>query len=170
MCSKKWHLKRNISCDVHLLNELLETVLPWDDAIVVSAGKLRKLWYSLTELSSSLCERRLERTVLRPSLLPVKTTQFTQIFPSVMTSHSKIARFNWECIGRLRRTERDTITNLHKSSCKVPRCSCQIVIKLKLCQQIFGISSNKVHENPSSTRQVALFWRTDGQTDINYEA
>ena len=25
MCSKKWHLKRNISCDAHLLNELLET-------------------------------------------------------------------------------------------------------------------------------------------------
>jgi hypothetical protein len=25
MWSKKWHLKRNILCDVHLLNELLET-------------------------------------------------------------------------------------------------------------------------------------------------
>jgi hypothetical protein len=25
MCSKKWHLERNISCDVHLLNGLLET-------------------------------------------------------------------------------------------------------------------------------------------------
>jgi hypothetical protein len=25
MCSKKWYLKRNISCDVHLLNGLLET-------------------------------------------------------------------------------------------------------------------------------------------------
>jgi len=24
MWSKKWYLKRNISCDVHLLNELLE--------------------------------------------------------------------------------------------------------------------------------------------------
>jgi hypothetical protein len=23
LCSKKWYLKRNISCDVHLLNELL---------------------------------------------------------------------------------------------------------------------------------------------------
>jgi hypothetical protein len=45
---------------------------------VVSAGKLRKLWDSLSELRSSLCERRLERTVLRPALLPVKTAQFTQ--------------------------------------------------------------------------------------------
>jgi hypothetical protein len=25
MCSKKWYLERNVSCDAHLLNELLET-------------------------------------------------------------------------------------------------------------------------------------------------
>ena len=31
MWSKKWYLKINISGDVHLLNELLETVVPWDD-------------------------------------------------------------------------------------------------------------------------------------------
>jgi hypothetical protein len=48
--------------------------------IVVLAGRLRKLWDSLSELRSSLCERRLERTVLSPALLPVKTTQFTQVF------------------------------------------------------------------------------------------
>jgi hypothetical protein len=28
MCSKKWYLERNISCDVHLLNELIETDVP----------------------------------------------------------------------------------------------------------------------------------------------
>jgi hypothetical protein len=28
MCNKKWYLKKNISCDVHLLNELLETDVP----------------------------------------------------------------------------------------------------------------------------------------------
>ena len=27
-CSKKWYLKGNISCDAHLLNELLETDVP----------------------------------------------------------------------------------------------------------------------------------------------
>jgi hypothetical protein len=59
MWSKKWYLKRNISCVAHVLNELLETNVPWDDAIVVSAGKLRKLWDSLSELRSSVCERRL---------------------------------------------------------------------------------------------------------------
>jgi len=59
MWSKKWYLKKNISCDAHLLNELLETVVPRDDAIVVSAGKMRKLWDSVSEFRSSLCERRL---------------------------------------------------------------------------------------------------------------
>jgi hypothetical protein len=54
-----------------------------DDAIVVSAVKLRKLWDSLGKMRSSLCERRLERTVLRPALLSVKTTQFTQFFHQV---------------------------------------------------------------------------------------
>ena len=49
-------------------------------------------------MRSSLCERRLER-VVRPALLPVKTAQFTQFFTSGMTSHSKIAQFNWEYIG-----------------------------------------------------------------------
>jgi len=28
MCSKKWYLQRNISCDVQLLNGLLETDVP----------------------------------------------------------------------------------------------------------------------------------------------
>jgi hypothetical protein len=28
MWSKKWYLKRNISCGAHLLNELLETEVP----------------------------------------------------------------------------------------------------------------------------------------------
>jgi hypothetical protein len=74
--------------------------LPWDDAIVVSAGKLRKLWYSLSQLRSSLCERRLETTALRPALLPVKTAHYS-VFPSGMISHSKISQFNWECIRRL---------------------------------------------------------------------
>jgi len=58
-------------------------MLPGDDAIVVSAGELRNLWDSLSELRSSLCERRLESTVLRPVLMPVKTAQFTQFFHQV---------------------------------------------------------------------------------------
>jgi hypothetical protein len=54
MWSKKWYLKRNISRDDHLLNELLEPDVPSDNAIVVSAVTMRKLWDSLSELRSSL--------------------------------------------------------------------------------------------------------------------
>jgi len=78
MWSKKWYLKTNTSCDARLLNELLETDVEDYINYLVSAGKLRKLWDSLSELRSSLCERRMERTVLRPALLPVKSAQFTQ--------------------------------------------------------------------------------------------
>jgi hypothetical protein len=46
----------------------------------VSVGKLRKLWNSLSELRSSVRERRLERTVLKPMLFPAKIPQFTQFF------------------------------------------------------------------------------------------
>jgi hypothetical protein len=73
--------------------------VPWDDAIVVSAGKLRKLWDSLSELPISLCERRLERTVLSPALLPVKTAQCTQFFRQVWR-HTVKSLFSWECVGR----------------------------------------------------------------------
>jgi len=44
---------------------------------------LRFSWDSLSELRSSVCERRLERTVLRPALLLVKTAQFTPFFRQV---------------------------------------------------------------------------------------
>ena len=50
---------------------------------MASAGKLREMWDSLNELRSSVCERRLERTFLRPALLRVKTAQFTQFFRQV---------------------------------------------------------------------------------------
>jgi len=100
MWSEKWYLKRNISCDADLLNELLETDVPWDDAIVVSAGKLRKLWDSLSELRSSVCERRLENQFwgLRYCL---QNCAVYSVFPSGMTLHSKVAQFNWQYIGPL---------------------------------------------------------------------
>jgi hypothetical protein len=78
-CSKKWYLERNISCDVHLLDGLLET----GDAIVVSEGKLRKMWDFVSELRSFLCEKRLEMAIVGPALLPVKPTQLTQFLRPV---------------------------------------------------------------------------------------
>jgi len=49
---------------------------------------------SLSELHSSVCERRLERTVLRPALLQYQNCAVYSVFPSCMMSHSKIAQFN----------------------------------------------------------------------------
>jgi hypothetical protein len=68
---------------------------------VVPAGKLKKLLDSLSELRSSLGENRRERSVLRPLILSVKTAQVYSVFPSVVTSHNKIALINRESIGRL---------------------------------------------------------------------
>jgi len=130
MCSKKWNLERNISRDVHLLNGLLETDVPWDDAIVVWAGKLRKLWDFLSEMRSSVGERRLERTVLRPALMPVKTAQFTQFFRQVWR-HTVTAQFNWECIGRLTLDACYT----HKKDDIMSCCS----IKLGMCSTSFAV-------------------------------
>jgi hypothetical protein len=76
-------LEASLNARVASLLSILECWVPWDDAIVVSAGKLRKVWDTLSELCSFQCEIRLERTVLRPALLPVKTAQFTQFFRQV---------------------------------------------------------------------------------------
>jgi len=46
------------------------------------------------------CERRLERTVLRPALLPVKTAQFTQFFRQVWRHTGKSLSLT-ECMGRV---------------------------------------------------------------------
>ena len=72
--------------------------MPWDDAILVSAGKLRKPWDSLSELSSSLCERRLERQLwdLRYCLSNLPSLRSFSVTYDV----TQIARLNWECIGR----------------------------------------------------------------------
>jgi hypothetical protein len=101
MWSKKWYLKRNISWDGHLLNELLETDVPWDDAIVVSADKLRELmgfsewtakfsvWKTAGKDSSEACA------------IACQNCAVYSVCPSGVTSHSKIAHFNCEYIGRL---------------------------------------------------------------------
>jgi len=66
---------------------------------VVSAGKLRKLWESLSELRSSVCERRVDRTVLRPALMPVKTAYYTQF--SVSYDVTKQIRSVSLCVYRM---------------------------------------------------------------------
>jgi hypothetical protein len=98
MWSKKWYLKRSISCDAHLLNELLVMDVPWDNVIMLSAGKLRKLWDSFVQFcvwktavkdSSEACAIACQNCAVCSFSVRYDVTQ-------------KIAQFNWECIGRLR--------------------------------------------------------------------
>jgi hypothetical protein len=58
---------------------ILERWATRDDAIVVSEGKSKQLWDSLSEPRSSLYETRLEKAVLRSVIMPLKTAQFNQI-------------------------------------------------------------------------------------------
>jgi hypothetical protein len=58
----------------------------------IKTGELRKLWDSLSELRSSVCERQLEGTVMRPALC--QNCAVYSVFSSGKTSHSKIAQFN----------------------------------------------------------------------------
>jgi hypothetical protein len=100
MCSKKWYLKRNISCDAHLLNELLETDVPWDDSIVVSAGKLRKLWRFPEWTAHFSVWKTTGKDSFEACASACQNCAVSPVFPSGMTSHSKIDQFNWECTGR----------------------------------------------------------------------
>ena len=99
MCCKKWYLKRNISCDVDLLNGLLETDVPWDGAIVMWAGKLRKLWDYLCELRSYCVWKTTGKDSSETCAITYQNCAVYSVFPSGMTSHSKTAQFNWEFIA-----------------------------------------------------------------------
>jgi hypothetical protein len=75
--SKKWYFKRNISCDVHLLNELsecLDMMPSWCGQ--VNWGNCGIPWVNCAVLCVKDC-----KGMLRPALLPVKTAQFTRFFP-----------------------------------------------------------------------------------------
>jgi len=102
MWSKKWYLKRNISCDAHLLYELLETdvALRWWHRGV---GRWTEETVWLPELTAQFC---LWKTTGKDNseayAIACQNCAVYTVFPSGMTSHSKIAQFNWECIGRLK--------------------------------------------------------------------
>ena len=113
MWSKKWYFKRNISRDARLLNELLDTDVPWDDAIVVSAGKLRKLWDSLSQLRI-LCVKddwKGHFWCLRYCLSKLRSF--------LSFSVGKIAQFNWERI-RCFRHRSSVCGTTHQQMLSVP--------------------------------------------------
>jgi hypothetical protein len=105
MWSKKLCLKRNISCDTHLLNQLLETDIEvaclemtpswcqqvnWGTVGFPEWTAQFSVWKTTGKDSSEACAIACQKCAVY------------SVFPSGMTPHSKIAQFNWECIGRLR--------------------------------------------------------------------
>jgi hypothetical protein len=61
MWSNKWYLKRNISCDAHLLNELLETAV--EDYINYLRMNEQPFNMLLTEVSPYIQKKETEETV-----------------------------------------------------------------------------------------------------------
>jgi hypothetical protein len=109
MWSKTRYLKRNMSCDAHMLNELLETDVPWDDVIVLSAGKLRKLWNSLKGTAQFSVWKTTGKDSSEVCATACQNCAVDSAFTSGMTSHSKIAQFNWERIGCLRECNKENV-------------------------------------------------------------
>jgi hypothetical protein len=105
MWSKKWYLKRNISCDVHLLNELLETdvevecleMMPsWCGQ--VNWGNCGIFWVNC----AVLCVKDDWKGQFWRMRFACQNCAVYSVFPSGMTSHSKIAQFNWQCTGQFK--------------------------------------------------------------------
>ena len=71
--------------------ELLKTDVSWDDVIVVSAGKLRKLKDSLNAV---LCVKDDRKDISDVCLIARQNCPVYSVFPSGMASHSTIAQFN----------------------------------------------------------------------------
>jgi hypothetical protein len=68
--------------------------------LVVSAGKLRKLWDSQSELRSSLCKRELET---QACAIACQNCAVYSVYPSGMTtSHSITAHFDCKCMDQYR--------------------------------------------------------------------
>jgi hypothetical protein len=107
---------------------------------MVSAGKQRKLWNSLSELRSSVCERRLERTVLRPALLPVRTKLFRQM--------------NWECRRRLMLFSTDLVV-------RAVQYDCESVNQLDQCFSNWGPQRCvRCYEGRKRVMVEEFYWRS----------
>jgi hypothetical protein len=90
-CVKKASRKTELNVSWHstgfpsgLLDFFVDSVCLLLHVTMVDKNKeLRKVCESLSELRSSLCERRMKRTVRWPALLSVKTAQFTKFFHQI---------------------------------------------------------------------------------------
>ena len=101
------------------------------------------------------------------STLPHKRHDFRE----EATGHEVCFNFLYNfCLRHLilRIIQRDIMTNIHRSSCKVPVIIVRFLKKLEFSRQAFEKSSNiKFHENPSSGSGVFPCGRTDRHDEAN---
>jgi hypothetical protein len=103
MWSKKWSLEGNISCDAHLLNELLETDVNFECLEMmpswcrqVNWGNCGILWVNC----AVLCAKDDWKDSSEACAISCQNCTVYSVFPSRMKPHNKIVQFSWECIGR----------------------------------------------------------------------
>jgi hypothetical protein len=105
MWSKKWCLKRNISDDAHLLNELLETEVEVECLEMMPSWCRQVNWGNCGIPWVNCAVVRLKddwKGQFWGCAIACQNCAVYSVFPSGMTSHSKIAQFNWECIERFK--------------------------------------------------------------------
>jgi hypothetical protein len=124
--------------------------VPWDNAIVVSAGKMRKLWDSLSELRSSVWKTN-GKDSSEVCVIACQNCAVHSVFPSSITPRSKIAQFNWVCIGCLRMKINLTYTEWSSPYRRVNTPS-------------FGYKSQSV--NGAQAHNGCLFW--DSRKTLKY--
>jgi len=113
-------------------------------------------------MRSSLCERRLERTFLRPRLLSVKTAQFTQFFRQVSRHTVKSLSLTDSLTDRNERDDKNCVLFVMLGASQ----PCRTLRKLKFSRQISEKYSNiKFQANPYSGSQVVPCRQIDGQTE-----
>jgi len=100
MWSKKWYLKRNVSCDADLLNELLKRMclemMP-SSCRQVNWGNCGISWVNC----AVLCVKDDWKDKSEAWVIACQNCAVYPVFPSGIMSHSKIVHFNWECVELL---------------------------------------------------------------------
>ena len=100
MWGTKWFLKRNISCDACLLNELLETDAE-DYINCLVSGRLTEETVGFPEWTAQFSVwKKTGRDISDACAIACQNCTVYSVFPLGMTSHSKIAQFNWQRIAR----------------------------------------------------------------------
>jgi hypothetical protein len=112
--------------------------------------------FACAVLSSVACRALQYFTTLSHKLNDLKKKERKRLFACKMCVLFP-PRLLSETFLILRRSERDVIKNVHRSSCKVPiHFSCQILINLNFLDGFFAekYSNIKFHENPSIGSRV----------------